>query len=383
MAADRPFAVDVGRFLAPVPGPDPGGESLRYEGTWDRIQEARRQDDRSVPQGIWQRDLKRADWGRVEALCAEVLEARSKDLQVAAWLLEAWMQLHGFAGVREGLAVIHALSRTFWDALHPRLDDDPEARGPVFDWINERLVLVLAGIKVSRPEAADALPYSWFEWQEALRQENQARREGGGQARKPDPRKAVEPAEPPLTRGRVMASVTLTPRRFYEEVSRDLRDAIETAYALQALLDERLGRGAPSLVRFTGTLTAIHDWVGLVLEDKPAPAEEEQQPEAAPAPRAPSPDNEEAPVKIEVEGEGPVRRVRTITSRDEAYRMLNEISEYLLRTEPHSPTPFLLQRAVAWGGMSLSDLLVEFLRDGYDLKTLRVFLGMVEPGNTR
>jgi type VI secretion system ImpA family protein len=382
MAAERPFAVDVGRFLAPVPGPDPGGELLRYEGTYDRIREARRQDDRSVPQGIWQRDLKQADWSRVEALCAEVLERRSKDLQVAAWLLEAWMHLHGFAGVREGLAVIHALSRTFWDALHPRLDDDPEARGPVFDWINERLTLALAGIKLTRPEAADALPYSWFEWQEALRTENQARREGGGQPKKPDPRKAGENAEPALTRGRVSASVTLTPRRFYEGVSRDLREAIETAYALQALLDERLGRGGPSLVRFTGTLTAIHDWVKLVLEDKPVP-EDEPEPEAAPAPRAPSPENQEAPVKIEVEGEGPVRRTRTISSRDEAYRMLSEVSEYLIRTEPHSPTPFLLQRAVAWGGMSLSDLLVEFLRDGYDLKTLRVFLGMVEPGNTR
>lgn len=383
MAAERPFAVDVGRFLAPVPGGDPGGDLLRYEGTYDRIQEARRQDDRSLPQGIWQRDLKRADWGRVEALCTEVLESRSKDLQVSAWLLESWLHLHGFAGAREGLALILALSRTFWDSLHPRpTPDDPEARGPVFDWINERLSIVVAGIKLSRPEAADAQPYSWFEWQEALRQENQARQGGGGPARKPDPRRPAEPVEPALTRGRVMAGVTLTPRRFYEAASRDLREAIETAYALQALLDERMGRGAPSLVRFTGTLTAIHDWVKLVLEDKPVP-EDEAPLETAPARPASEPANQEAPVKIEVEGDGPVRRTRAINNREEAYRMLSEISEYLLRTEPHSPTPFLLQRAVAWGGMSLSDLLVEFLRDGYDLKTLRVFLGMVEPGNTR
>ncbi|HEV2146620.1 MAG TPA: type VI secretion system protein TssA [Longimicrobiaceae bacterium] len=381
MAAARPFAVDVGRFLAPIPGGDPGGELLRYEGTYDRIREARREDDRSVPQGIWQRDLKRADWGRVEALCTEVLESRSKDLQVSAWLLEAWMHLHGFAGTREGLAVILALSRTFWDELHPRPEpEDPEARGPVFEWINERLAVTLAGIKVSRPEAADALPYSWFQWQEALRLDNLAKKDAGA-ARKPDPRKGAEP-EQTLSRGRVLASITLTPRRFYEEVARDLCEAAETAYALQALLDERMGRAAPGLVRFTGTLNAIHDWVKLVLEDKPVLEEEEEPAPAAPAPRASAPAHEEVPVKIEVEGEA-VRRTRAISSRDEAYRMLNEVSEYLLRTEPHSPTPFLLQRAVAWGGMSLSDLLVEFLRDGYDLKTLRIFLGMVEPGNTR
>jgi type VI secretion system protein ImpA len=379
--AARPFAVDVGRFLAPIPGGDPGGELLRYEGTYDRIREARREDDRSVPQGIWQRDLKRADWRQVEAICAEVLEGRSKDLQVAAWLLESWMHQHGFAGTREGMALLLALSRTFWDALHPRPEpEDPEARAPVFEWINERLSVTLAGIKVSRPEAADALAYSWFEWQEALRLDNQAKKDGG--ARKPAPGKPAEP-EQTLSRGRIMASVTLTPRRFYEEVARDLREAAETTSALQALLDERMGRAAPGLVRFTGTLNAIHDWVKLVLEDKPVPEEEEEPVPAAPASRASAPAHEEVPVKIEVEGEGPVRRTRTISSRDEAYRMLNEVSEYLLRTEPHSPTPFLLQRAVAWGGMSLSDLLGEFLRDGYDLKTLRVFLGMVEPGNTR
>lgn len=377
MADVKTFTVDVGRFLRPVSPEDPGGDHLRYEGTYDRIREARREDDASLPQGIWQRELKRADWALAERLCAEALESRSKDLEIAAWLLEAWMHLHGFAGVREGAAVIHALCGTFWEEMYPRLDaDDPEARNPPFEWINERLSITLASLKVTRPEAPDAVAYSWLEWQEAIRQESVRREVPPAQRGAPRP-------EPPLTRSRVMAGVTLTPRRFYERLDRELRDARDTVHALQALLDERLGRGAPSLVRFAGTLTAIHEWTRQVLEDKPAPEEEEPEKIPVPALVGTEPVQEEAPVKIEVEGEGPVRRARAITTRDEAYRQLSEISEYLLRTEPHSPTPFLLQRAVAWGGMSLSDLLQEFLRDGYDLKTLRVFLGMVEPGSPR
>ena len=67
-----------------------------------------------------------------------------------------------------------------------------------------------------------------------------------------------------------------------------------------------------------------------------------------------------------------------VRSRDEAYRLLAIAAEYLLRTEPHSPTPYLVQRAVSWGNMPLSELLVEYTQDGNDLRMLRVLLGLGE-----
>ena len=57
--------IDLTTLLQPIPGPDPTGMPLRYAGDYDRIQEARLQDDASLPQGIWQRQLKRADWDQV------------------------------------------------------------------------------------------------------------------------------------------------------------------------------------------------------------------------------------------------------------------------------------------------------------------------------
>src|SRR5687768_7221535 len=96
MSEAPPFPVDLDALLQPISPERPAGEWLRYEGTYDRIQEARRQDDLTLPQGIWKTAQKRANWQTVEALCIEALRARSKDLQVAAWLLEAWLQLHGY-----------------------------------------------------------------------------------------------------------------------------------------------------------------------------------------------------------------------------------------------------------------------------------------------
>ena len=52
-----------------------------------------------------------------------------------------------------------------------------------------------------------------------------------------------------------------------------------------------------------------------------------------------------------------------VRSRDEAYRMLIEIARFLERTEPHSPVPHLLRRAIAWGRMSLPELLQELMSD--------------------
>jgi type VI secretion system ImpA/VasJ family protein len=74
---------------------------------------------------------------------------------------------------------------------------------------------------------------------------------------------------------------------------------------------------------------------------------------------------------------GPIR------SRAEAYQQLSEIADYLNKIEPHSPTPYLIRRAVAWGDMSLADLLKELVGDNpANLKAIYSLLGIKEqPAN--
>lgn len=45
--------------------------------------------------------------------------------------------------------------------------------------------------------------------------------------------------------------------------------------------------------------------------------------------------------------------------REHAYRVLAEISDYLMQVEPHSPVPYLIRRAVAWGQLNAAELYQE------------------------
>jgi predicted component of type VI protein secretion system len=75
---------------------------------------------------------------------------------------------------------------------------------------------------------------------------------------------------------------------------------------------------------------------------------------------------------------GPIR------SREDAYRQLSEIADYLAKVEPHSPTPYLVRRAVSWGEMSLAELLKELVGDNpANLKPVYSLLGIEDGASSR
>jgi predicted component of type VI protein secretion system len=65
-----------------------------------------------------------------------------------------------------------------------------------------------------------------------------------------------------------------------------------------------------------------------------------------------------------------------IRSRADAYRQLEGIANFLQSIEPHSPTPYLVRRAVSWGRMPLPELMQEVLREEGDLNRLFKVLGL-------
>ena len=62
MAIDQTIARD--ELVQPLDGDNPVGEDLRYEGPYDELDEARREDE-ALPEGDWEREGKRAEWDRV------------------------------------------------------------------------------------------------------------------------------------------------------------------------------------------------------------------------------------------------------------------------------------------------------------------------------
>jgi type VI secretion system protein ImpA len=65
-----------------------------------------------------------------------------------------------------------------------------------------------------------------------------------------------------------------------------------------------------------------------------------------------------------------------VSGREEAYDALERIADYLTLLEPHSPAPFLVRRAVAWGRMPLPRLLAELMAEHGDLQRVFIMLGI-------
>lgn len=364
MSADTPYAFDLETLLAPVGGERPSGESLRYEGTYDRIREARREDDPRMSRGIYESEPKRADWPAVEALAAEALSTRTKDLQLAAWLAEAWTHLYGLAGAREGLRLMAELCARFWEGLHPELEGaDCEARVSPVVWVNEKLSQKIKLLAVSSPEAGEVPAYSYADWESAAHLENLSKK---------DP-KALQNAEArgQVTPAKFHSSVMLTGRNFYSELYEDAASALEACGVLEGVLAEVCGRAAPSLGRFREAVEGVRRLAGDVLGSRPAAEYEFET-------------GEEAYVHggEEEAGHGwssgaPIR------SRAEAYQRLAEAADYLLRTEPHSPTPYLVKRAVEWGSMSLQEVLQQLVRNDGEMQELNRLLRLSPDGGAR
>jgi type VI secretion system protein ImpA len=147
-------------LLSPIPGDKPCGEDLRYTPIYDKIKEARREEE-EVQEGEWKTEGKKADYPQVVKSAVEALST-TKDLQIAAWLTDALLRTEGFAGLKQGLDFLQGLLGTFWDGLYPQLEDgDAELRAAPLQWIGSNLVSPLQSAPLNRAR------HGWLDYTES------------------------------------------------------------------------------------------------------------------------------------------------------------------------------------------------------------------------
>jgi type VI secretion system protein ImpA len=348
---------DLDRLTAPISTEHPCGEWLRYEGTYEQIRDARREDDTGLPQGVWQTELKRANWDAVEQLCAVALNSRSKDLQLATWLLEAWIQLDSFAGAARGIELMRRLCSAYWEQMFPALDADMAARLAPIQWVNDKLSRRLRLLRLTQPAMEGVPAYSLAEWDIALR----------------NPGSAGEN----VNMAKFQQSVTLTDYRWFVALNKDVLETVERVRAFDELIDEKAGKLAPGLIKFRSEASAVAQLVETMLAatrgSRPDPV---QLAETGPLAEITSGKDETLPTRVDLTAPDLEPRVRT---RVEAYDLLEEIAIFLYRNDPHSPTPYLIWRAVGWRDMHFNELLPELVRDNVELSDLVKLLRLDAP----
>lgn len=349
----------IDQLLAPISADAPCGVDLRYEREFDQLRDLRREDDASLPTGVWQSTLKRANWPDVEKLTTTLLLERSKDLMLSAWLGEAWLHLQALDGLPGSLALIAGLCERFPEDLHPRAEDgDQSWRVIPLEWLVRRYSeVLLTRVPLFGSRNSDFEAYTLEVWWRLQVQQVQAN----------DSKNAKTSAETARNEQKKLnEQIRVTPLAFWLRTQGNLLLSLQHLQRLDSWSDAYLGDQAPGLRPLQEIIQALLKLVQEFIAMHP------QQP-APPSPEVDVP----AAVAPSVE-EAPIAQVfREPANREEAYRQLLLIAEYLARTEPHSPVPYLIRRGVEWGNKPLSELLGELISADAESRRLWTLLGVL------
>jgi type VI secretion system protein ImpA len=329
-------------LLNPIPGENPSGANLRYDPLFDKIKEARREDD-DAPQGEWAYERKAADWKQVIKLAGEALATKSKDMQLAAWLTEAMLRTEGFAGLLASLKFCQGLLENFWDGLYPELEDgDAEFRAAPLDWIGSRLDQPVRMVPVTRKG------YDWFQYKqsravgyEAEAASNETKQEARTQAI----------ADGKVTAEDFDAAFAATPKAFYVESKQNLDDCLAAIESLSGVCESKFGDATPGFGALRTALEEVRSAVNGLLQKK-RELEPDEEPEGAT--EAAGVESGEAETgDASGAAAAPGRARKTVSAepadRDDAFSRVAVVAKYLRREDPYSPAPYLMLRGLRWG----------------------------------
>jgi type VI secretion system protein ImpA len=344
--------IAIDSLLQPISPEAACGEDLSFSAEFDSILEARREEDASLDQGDWVRDVKEADWPQVIEKSSQILSSRSKDIRVAGWLAEALGKSDGFAGLADGLALLERLIEQFWPQLHPLPDgEDYEDRIGSLAWLVQRAEALIRSTPLAR---APAGAFSWADHESAQALQNRMERSPG---------EAGSMAADHLTLTAFRAACRATPKPFYESLYTDFNHLRETAKVFERTVDARLGVNGPAFSSFRQALDDVGTLVERLAREAGVLSANKAAIEA------------EAAAEPGGDGSGSIAQSGPIRTRAQALRQLRQVAEFFRYTEPHSPVAYLADKAAAWGEMPLHVWLKQVIKDGGALSRLEELLG--------
>jgi type VI secretion system protein ImpA len=345
--------VDFQKLLAPISaekptGADPRGDTSHtslYQRTRTARSEARAAERRSAAGDEGEAaQASPPDWKTVRDLGLKTLTEQAKDLEITAYVIEAFLRLYDFAGLRDGFRLARELIEKYWDALYPTPDEEGLATR----------IAPLVGLNGDDAEGTLIAPITRVPMTDTPNGERFSRahyNEANLLKKTTDPKLLQKKLEGgAISLELFQRAVQETKPEFYQALVNDLKACMAEFTKLGEALDKRCqGRGPPTS-NIRAALTECMDIIQQVAREKLAALAE--KPEAAPKEAAPAP------------GGAPVAKPAApgvIQTRDQALDTLTKVAEFFRKTEPHSPLSYTLDQAVRWGRTPLPELLAELI----------------------
>ena len=310
----------------------------------------------------------------MESLCLQALAHHSKDLQIAAWLTEAWVHLKGLGGLQDGVSLLQALCDAYWPSLHPLpRDGDIEFRLAPFEWMDEKILVLLRIYPVTAPASDRLKSYSLLDWTAATQMV------GLGKAALQQALNRIE-REGGVTLDQFNDSREGTPAAYYQNLYQQSQQILHQMQRFNDSLQVKLPQELGFFYHLRTEMQKMIDFAKITLEARHIPLEEnpslEEKVESTETPAQKKvKKGSDMPASV-TPLSSPSTVSNSFSSRQDAYAMLEQVAAYLSTVEPHSPTPLLIRRAIAWGKMSLSEVLQELLQDKNDLVKIQNLLGI-------
>jgi type VI secretion system protein ImpA len=358
-------------LAAPLAGDAPAGPDLRQDFAPDslyyRLRDARaeareierRSDhDPAADAGV------PTQWRTVRGLAIRALSEQTKDLEIAAWLTEAWVRLDGLAGLAAGSRVIADLVSGLWEhGLHPQPDEDGiETQVAPITGLNGQgndgtlMQPLRKSALFPGPDGSMVCYWQYIQSEELETVTDPARRKQRLAAN-------VFPLADLATAARQAGGERLSALRA------EAREAAAAWTRMARVLDEKAGSNAPPTGRVRDLLNAIAAVAALY-----APPETDEIAADSPVPESTVEPIDDQPATTSA----PARTARPVT-REDMLRELERIADFFRRTEPHSPLAYTLEEAVRRGRLTWPELLSEVVPDDKARSAMLVMLG-IRPG---
>lgn len=351
--------LDFDALLAPISEEQPSGAELKSDAAKNAIyysvkdaRDGARTAERQIITAESD-EVDPPDWVGVKSKCVDAITHHSKDVWIAAWLIEALCRLNGFPGLRDGFRLVREIGERYWDGIHPAPDDDGYAtpmaqlRGLNGDEAEGALLRPIEAIPLTRSATYGALGMADFRQAADLQQITDSTR------------RQAKIDQGAITLETFDKAVRESPEQFLRDLYDDIGQALDEFQKMTEFLDGRCGQdeygepAAPPSSNIRQILGDCRDRVKAmarhVLESNTSEVAAEEGGEMIAA-------------DGETNGTAAPGRGRLVT-RDDALNALLQVADFFRRTEPHSPVSYSLEQAVRWGRMPLPELLAELIPD--------------------
>ncbi|MDR2458645.1 MAG: type VI secretion system ImpA family N-terminal domain-containing protein [Holosporales bacterium] len=313
--------------------PNGVGYDVSLTKVYDDIRDAMFEEDHTISRGVWERELKKADWPLVEKLTYTALVEKSKDLQILGWLMEALVVLDEIEGVVNGIEILTGFVKMFWEAGYPKTEDmesDEEQKFRILEWIYDTVARLSKFIPFT---SVGGNKIDICQYDRAIELHNSVAKAG-------------------LSASRVL--------------ERAQKDGVKTIEEISSIInnmdDAEIKELGSSISRVNCVVTEFKDVVATVSGSSTCSAfsglletmRKIENMVASGRKRGNKTDEALEIVSQPVEG---IPDQVVLDSRDTIYDKIDAIAKRLAIIEKHSPSPYILNLVVSWKNKSLLEIM--------------------------